>query len=160
MRSCIVSGLLWPFKPLIRVVFYESFYTGLSSCHCTVMPTENFVLVPWKLKIQAITPNTKWMVQICNPRPYTKIFSCIVYGFAVFRARVGRNNIFCISRDAVLTNQQLPTRYSSGVAKRLARNVWGKLDGNVWAESFKSRLCWFFIKFCAPWVALFLQLAG
>lgn len=33
-------------------------------------------------------------------------------------ARVGRNNIVCISRDGVLTNQQLPCRYSSGVAKK------------------------------------------
>lgn len=49
--------------------------------------------------------------------PNTKICPHGVFCFAVLRARVGRNNIFCISRDGVLTNQQLPTLYSSGVAK-------------------------------------------
>lgn len=44
--------------------------------------------------------------------------------FAVSRARVGLNNILCISRDAVLTNQQLPSLYSLGVAKRVVRSVW------------------------------------
>lgn len=101
---------------------------------------------------------SQWKSCNFNIPPDAQIFSRGVYCFAVFTAWVGRNNILCISRDAVLTNQQLPSRYSSGVAKRLARNVWGKLNGNVWAESFKSGLCWFFTEFCAPRVALLLQL--
>lgn len=63
------------------------------------------------------------MVRISLHPPNTEIFPHGVFCFAVLGARVGRNNIFCISRDAVLTNQQLPTLYSSGVAKRLARSV-------------------------------------
>lgn len=61
----------------------------------------------------------------------TRIFPRGIYCFAASGARVGRNNTFCISRDAVLTNQQLPTLDSSGVAKRLPRIVCGKLNGNV-----------------------------
>lgn len=61
----------------------------------------------------------------------TRIFPSGIYCFAASTARVGRNNILCISRDAVLTNQQLPTLDSSRVAKRLPRIVCGKLNGNV-----------------------------
>lgn len=61
----------------------------------------------------------------------TRIFPSGIYCFAASRARVGPNNVVCISRDAVVTNQQLPTLDSSGVAKRLPRIVCGKLNGNV-----------------------------
>lgn len=64
-----------------------------------------------------------WVFNLILHPLNTKIFPHGVFCFAVLAARVGRNNIFCISRDAVLTNQQLPTLYSSGVAKRLARSV-------------------------------------
>lgn len=104
--------------------------------------------------------NMVWIELHTPPTQFTKCVLMVYFCFAVLGARVGRNNIFCISRDVVLTNQQLPTLYSSGVAKSLARSVWEKLHGNVWAESFKSRLCWFSFEFYLLWVAVFLQLAG
>lgn len=78
----------------------------------------------WKLtRVNILEIMRTKRLEFQTPPPNTKIFSRGVYCFAVFRARVGRNNILCISRDSVLTNQQLPTLYSSGVAKRLARKV-------------------------------------
>jgi hypothetical protein len=96
---------------------------------------------------------------------YFLFYSCITlpYGIsclAVLRPRVGLNNMFCISRDTVWANQQLPSLYSLGVSKKGCKKRLRELHGNVWAQSSEFWLCWFFVEFFYPGVVIFFQPAG
>lgn len=153
----------------------------MCTCYCMTQPTINLLSLisasrwhpkcswHWNHRLKSyfwrvffwVIAKIKWLVGTISlpTRPIPKHFLKEYFALLYWKQGWGRNNIVYISRDTVLTNQQLPSLYSSGVAKTLARSVWGKLHGNVWAESFKSWLCWFTVKFCSPWVVVFLQLA-